>query len=177
MRIKARMGMSIDGFVAATDGTPALVRAPGFVPGKSHGYPDFIEGCDAVVMGRNTLLPALDAPQWPWGRLQVFVLTSRPLPTATPRGVIASQGGVNGLVQQLRTRGSDRDVHLVGGPRTISAFHQERALDSLEVVVLPLLLGDGIRMWPRGTPLPTLRLLREAALFADGSVELAYSPT
>ena len=66
MRIKARMGMSLDGYVATTDGTPSLIKAGGFVPGRSHGYPQFIDGCDTVLMGRQTFLPALGAPQWPW---------------------------------------------------------------------------------------------------------------
>jgi hypothetical protein len=61
VRIKARMGMSLDGYVATTDGTPALIMAGGFVPSRSHGYPEFIDGCDTVVMGRRTFLPALDA--------------------------------------------------------------------------------------------------------------------
>jgi dihydrofolate reductase len=115
MRIKARMGISLDGHVAATDGTPSLIKAGGFVPGRSHGYPEFIDGCDTVLMGRQTFLPALGAPQWPWGDMQVFVLTSRPLPAGTPAGVVTSAGGPAGLIQQLRSRGSGGDVHLVGG--------------------------------------------------------------
>lgn len=175
MRIKARMGMSIDGYVATTDGMPALTKAAEFVPGKSHGYPEFIEGCDAVVMGRQTFLPALRAPDWPWGDMQVFVLTSRPLPAGTPNGVITSADGPAGLVQQLRSRASGGDVHLVGGPRTIQAVHQQGALDSLDVVVLPILLADGIPLWPRGTQSPLLQLLREPRVFPDGSAELRYS--
>lgn len=80
MRIKARMGTSIDGYVATTDGMPILIKAADFVPGRSHGYPEFIAGCDAVAMGRQTFLPALGAPQWPWRDMTVHVLTSRPLP-------------------------------------------------------------------------------------------------
>ena len=175
MRIKARMGMSLDGYVATTDGTPALIKAGGFVPGRSHGYPEFIDGCDAVVMGRQTLLPALGAPQWPWGDMQVFVLTSRPLPAGTPAGVVTSAGGPAGLIQQPRSRGSGGDAHLVGGPRTIQAVHQEGALDSVEVVLLPVLLGDGVPLWPRGAPLPSLALHDEPRVFPDGSVELSYS--
>ncbi len=52
MLIRSRMGVSVDGFVAAPDGLPALLAMPGLVPGASHGHPEFIEGCDAVVMGR-----------------------------------------------------------------------------------------------------------------------------
>ena len=175
MRIKARMGMSLDGYVATTDGTPSLIKADGFVPGRSHGYPEFIDGCDTVLMGRQTFLPALGAPQWPWGDMRIFVLTSRPLPAGTPAGVVTSVGGPAGLIQQLRSRGSGGDVHLVGGPRTIQAVHQQGALDSLEVVVLPVLLGDGVPLWPRRAPLPSLALRGKPWIFPDGSVELSYS--
>jgi dihydrofolate reductase len=111
----------------------------------------------------------------PWGGLQVFVLTSQPLPAGTPAGVITSQGGPAGLACQLRSRGSGGDVHVVGGPRTIQALSQQGALDSLDVVVLPIILGDGVPLWPHATPPPTLRLRTEPQIFPDGSVELSYA--
>ncbi|HTW07509.1 MAG TPA: dihydrofolate reductase family protein [Acidimicrobiales bacterium] len=175
MRIKARMGISIDGFVAAPDGMPTLIKAQDFVSGQSHGYPEFIEGVDAVLMGRQTFLPALGSPEyWPWPGLKVFVLTSSPLPEGTPSSVVVSNGGPEGVVEQLRSRGSDGDVHLVGGPRTIQAMAAVGALDSLEMVVLPIILGDGVRLWPAdGTP-PAAQLEHDPRVFSDGSVELTY---
>ena len=142
----------------------------------SHGYPEFIENVDAVVMGRSTFLPALGAPSWPWPGLQVFVLTSQPLPAGTPDGVVVAQGGPAGLLDQLRSRGSDRDVHLVGGPRTIRAFCELGALDRLEIVVLPILLGHGVPLSPPGDPQLGLRLLGADRIFPDGSVEHVYEP-
>ena len=61
MLIKSRIGTSADGFVSTAEGVPALAVAPGFEPAVSHGYPEFIEDCDAVVMGRTAFLPALAA--------------------------------------------------------------------------------------------------------------------
>jgi dihydrofolate reductase len=89
--------------------------------------------------------------------------------------VIVSQGGPAGLLRQLRSRGSDGDVHLVGGPRTIRAFHGLGALDRLEIVVLPILLGAGVTMSPPGSPQASLRLLSADRTFPDGSAELVYS--
>src|SRR5260370_31283386 len=93
--------------------------------------------------GRTTFLPALGAPDWPWPSLQVYVLTSRPLPANTPDDVIVVRDRPAALVERLRSRGSDGDVHLVGGPRTIRAFYELGALDRLEIVILPILLGRG----------------------------------
>jgi dihydrofolate reductase len=175
MLIRSRTGISVDGFAATPDGVPALAVAPGFVPGVSHGFPEFIEGCDAVAMGRSTFVPALGAPDWPWPGPQVYVLTSRPLPANTPADVIVAKDGPAGLAGQLRSRGSSGDVHLVGGPRTIRAFQEIGALDRLEIVVLPVLLGDGIPLSPPGAPPVPLRLLRADRAFPDGSAELVYA--
>jgi dihydrofolate reductase len=147
------------------------------VPGLSHGYPEFITGCDAVAMGRETFLPALRAPLWPWGDMNVYVVTSRPLPPGTPESVVTAAAGPADLVQRLRSRGSGGDVHLVGGPRTIQALQECGALDSLEIVVLPLLLGEGVPLWPDTSAPPALRLLSAPRAFPDGSVELRYSMT
>ena len=175
MRIKARMGMSADGFVSNADGVPAIALAQDFSPGLSHGYLDFISGCDAAVMGRSTFVPALGAPTWPWDDLQVFVLTSSPLPPETPAHVVTSKGGVSGLIDQIRQRGSDGDVRLVGGPQTIRAFHDLGALDVLELVIVPLMLGKGLRLWSADAASPSLRLQQPPRSFADGSVEISYS--
>jgi dihydrofolate reductase len=169
------MGVSLDGFVATPDGYPALLAMPGFEPARSHGYPEFINDCDAVMMGRSTFLPALGAPSWPWAGLQVYVLTSSPLPAGAPAEVIVAQGGPAGLAEQLRSRGSDRDVHLVGGPRTIRAFHEIGALDRLEILALPVLLGAGVPLSPPGAlPMP-LQLLGADRTFPDGTIELVYA--
>jgi dihydrofolate reductase len=176
MLIRSRMGVSTDGFVGTADGVPALAVMPGFVPGVSHGFPEFIAGCDAVVMGRNTFVPALGAPRWPWPGLQVFVLTSRPLPADTPADVIVAADGPAALAGQLQARGSDGDVHLVGGPQTIRAFLEVGALDRLELVVLPIMLGAGVPLSPPSAPQVPLRLLRADRVFPDGSAELVYAP-
>lgn len=175
MLIKSRMGVSVDGFVANTDGVPAIALAAGFVPAQSHGFPEFIAGCDAVVMGRSTFVPALGAGDWPWPGLQVYVLTTRPLPDGTPADVIAVPDPA-ALAEALRSRDNGGDVHLVGGPRTIRACSGIGALDRFEVVLLPILLGTGVPLSPAGAPALPLRLLRADRQFPDGSVEVVYTP-
>jgi len=176
MLIRTRTAVTIDGFVANADHVPVQVLMPDFQPGQSYGFEEFLENCDAVVMGRTTFLPALGAPSWPWPGLDVFVLTSSPLPPETPSGVIISSGGPAGVVEQLRSRGSDGDVHLVGGPRTIRAFYELGALDRFETLVLPFMAGDGLPLSPEGSSEMRLRLLRSNRSYADGTVEVQYAP-
>jgi dihydrofolate reductase len=174
MKIRTHMGVSIDGFVATADGRPSLLSVPTFVGGESHGHPEFIADCGAVLMGRTTLDPALQAPpeHWPWTGYEVFVLTSRPLPDDAPAGIVTSSDPAE-LLEKMRAAGFDGDVHLVGGPQTIAAFRELDALDRLGLVVLPILLGDGLPLAASGTGLHNLTLESQRT-FEDGSVELNY---
>lgn len=44
-----------------------------------------------------------------------------------------------------------------------------------EIIVLPILLGDGIPLWPPSSPSVPLRLTRAERTFPDGAAELAYA--
>src|SRR6476660_6966287 len=76
MKIRARMSMSADGYITTPGGWPALTADPAFVSGERHGIREFLEGCEAALMGRTTFEPALNNERWPWPALNVFVLAS-----------------------------------------------------------------------------------------------------
>jgi dihydrofolate reductase len=63
---------------------------------------------------------------------------------------------------------------LVGGPRTIETFRALGALDKLELVILPLLFGAGMRLTDSLSPDAGLRLESERVL-PGGSVEIVYA--
>src|SRR5215218_5177692 len=54
-----------------------------------------------------------------------------------------------------------RDVHLVGGPKTIETFRALGALDKLGLLVLPVLFGEGRRL--TDSPSPDAELTLESA--------------
>ena len=179
MLIRMRTGMSLDGFAATSDGVPAMDAMPDFVPGESYGMDEFIEQCVAVVVGRTTFDEGhaywTEHSVWAWEGKQVYVLTSEPLPAEVPADVVTSQGGPRGLLEQLRAARLEGDVHLLGGPRTLRAFHELGAVDRLEILVLPILLGEGIPLFPLGASKLPLRFEGQRA-FPDGTVELVYAP-
>jgi dihydrofolate reductase len=172
MRIRARMSTSADGYVTTPSGWPALTADPAFVSGESHGIREFLAGCEAALMGRVTFEPALTNERWPWPDLNVFVLASQ-RPPRTPDHVVTDSDPAR-LLEKLRAANRGGDVHLVGGPRTIEAFRALGALDTLELVVLPLLFDGGMRLTPSLDPAAGLTLERERAL-PGGSVEIVYT--
>jgi dihydrofolate reductase len=150
MQIRARMSMTADGCVTTPDGWPAQLADPAFVSGQSHGIREFVEGCEAALMGRTTFEPALTNPWWPWPNLKVFVLASH-RPAGTPDEVVTDSDPAR-LRERIRDANQGGDVHLVGGLRTIDTYRALGALDKLHLVVLPLLLGDGLRLTRRSAP-------------------------
>ena len=174
MEIRARMSTSADGYVTTPGGWPSLTADPAFVSGESHGIREFLDGCEAALMGRVTFEPALTNERWPWPNLDVFVLASQ-RPPCTPDHVVTDSDPAR-LLEKLRAANRGGDVHLVGGPRTIDAFRRVGALDKLELLVLPLLFGGGMRLTPSLSSETGLTFERERAL-PGGAVEIVYSVT
>jgi dihydrofolate reductase len=138
---------------------------------ESYGFPEFQAGCDAVLMGRTTFEPALGAEQWPWGGLDVFVLGSH-RPDGTPDHVIV-ESDPSRLLDQARAANRGGNVHLVGGPRTIETLRRLGALDQLGLILVPVLVGDGMRLTPSVGTDAALELQSERAL-PSGGVEIFY---
>ena len=172
MNIRTRLSMSADGYVTTPDGWPALIADPAFVSGQSHGFPEFQASCEAVLMGRTTFEPAIAADRWPWPNLDVFVLGSH-RPSGTPDEVVV-ESDPQRLLEQVRAANQGRDVHLVGGPRTIETFRALGALDKLGLIVLPLMFGAGMQLTPTFSPDTQLTLDWQRAL-PGGSVEIVYT--
>ena len=173
MRIRTYTFVTLDGYVSTADGMPIQLQLPGFPGATAYGLPEFLENCDAVAMGRTTFLPALDAPNWPWTQ-PVFVLTSKPLPAATPSHVTPAPTPV-ALMDAMRHAGLTRDVHLVGGPRTIEAFRTAGALAEVGLLVIPRIQGSGVQLAPPGVE-PYPLVLRSTRVFPDGAIETRYTP-
>lgn len=171
MRIRTNFFVSLDGYVSGPDGRPVQLLLPEFTGASSHGLPEFLADTEAVLMGRTTFAPAVDAPRWPWPQ-PVFVLTSGELPEGTPEGVTKGSTPTE-LLERMQAAGVNGDVHLVGGPSTMHAFREIGALDELWLHVVPMLLGSGVPLSPPGTERLGLEL-RSTRTFPDGVVELGY---
>jgi dihydrofolate reductase len=171
MQIRTRMCMSLDGYVTTPDRRPVQLADPGFTPGESYGFPEFQRSCEAVLMGRTTFEPALEAGSWPWPGLEVFVLGSH-RPTGTPDHVVVD-GDPARLLEKVREANGGGDVHLVGGPRTIETFRALGAVDKLGLLVLPFLIGEGMQLTPSLSTDARLTLESERAV-SGGNVELTY---
>jgi dihydrofolate reductase len=176
MLVRTRIGVSVDGFIATPDGVPVFVVMPDFVPHDSYGWREFDEQIDAVVLGRVALDAGLAASDWPWPRKQIFVLTSRPVPAEVPADVVVADHSPQGLLERLQAAGLTRDAFLLGGRSTLHAFLALGAVDRLELLEFPILLGEGVPFSLPGTPRRPLEF-KEHHAFPDGTIRHVYTLT
>lgn len=161
---------SLDGLIARPDGSVDwLVTGAG--PPEEFGYQGFYASIDAIVMGRGTYEACRAMGAWPYADKPVLVLTRRPIPDAPP-GVEARDASAAEIVAECEAKRMAR-IWVEGGGDVIRQFMAIGRLDVLEVAVLPLVLGSGIRLFPDGC-LETRFTLRNCTVRGGGVLHLIY---
>lgn len=141
---------SLDGFIARPDGAIdwLLERHAAAPPGEDFGYAAFMAGVDALVMGRKSFDTALGFEPWPYAGTPVHVMTRQPglaVPPARASDVRLRHEPPAALLAALAAEGVRR-VYLDGG-ELIQAFLREDLVDQLTVTTVPVLIGQGRRLW------------------------------
>jgi dihydrofolate reductase len=137
------IGTSLDGFIAREDGDLEWLTSRGEAAGGDLGYQEFIDGIDAVVMGRGTYEAGLAFEAWPHEGRYVAVLSTTLPPGADPRVTVFR--GLDDLVAGLAGRGV-KSVYVDGG-QAVRAFLRAGMVDHLTITTVPVLLGTGIPLF------------------------------
>ncbi|RIK68532.1 MAG: dihydrofolate reductase [Planctomycetota bacterium] len=172
---RAYLAVSLDGYIADSRGSVDWLN-PYFSPEIDFGA--FMRSIGAIVVGRATYDWAAahgGATAHFGGR--TIVMTHRPI-LNVPAGVEAYSGDVRPLVERLKRElaGRDKDVWLMGGGKSLAAFHEAGLVDRWELGIMPALLGDGIPLFPPGAgAVEPLRLVHQRVL-KSGMIEAWYEP-
>jgi dihydrofolate reductase len=160
---------SLDGRIARPDGSVQDWLVEGGPPPEAFGFDAFYDSVDAILMGRGTYEAVRGMGEWPYPGKRVLVVTSQELRDAPP-GVEARKGDLPAIVAELEGCGR---VWVEGGGQLLRGMIAIGRLDRLEMAVLPIILGDGIPLFPTGTPELRLALVHCAAV-AGGALHLVY---
>jgi dihydrofolate reductase len=133
-----------------------------------------LDATGAVVMGRRMYSggegPWADDPNadgW-WGddppfHVPVFVLTHHARETLVMKGgtsFIFVTDGIESALAQAREVAGDKDVLAAGGATIAQQYLAAGLLGELQIHVVPLLLGDGVRLFDHVDPTVDLELTR-----------------
>jgi dihydrofolate reductase len=162
------MAVSLDGFIARADGSLDWLR-PVEEAGEDYGFATFLAEVDAVLLGRATWDVARGFPSWPYSGKRVAVLSGTPREGS--HGESFHAGDPAAVLDHLGAEGA-RHVYADGGSVVSQLLAADR-VDALTVSVIPVLLGDGIRLFQGKLPERTLAL-RAARPYRSGLVQLRY---
>jgi dihydrofolate reductase len=154
-------GLRLMNWVFATKHFNAMYGQPGGLEGVDN---DFMAQADAnigaSIMGRHMFGPPPDAQDkaawkgW-WGEEPpyhhpVFVLTHEkkaPLLMQGGTSFTFVNDGIESALKHAFAAANGKDVRLAGGPATVRAYWKAGLIDELHLVQVPLLLGQGERIF------------------------------
>ena len=132
----------------------------------------FFKTIDVAIMGRKTYDIAKVMGGGFGGRMISYVM-SRTLPPGKREGVTFTQESPGQLVARLR-KASGKDIWMMGGGELARDFLREDVIDELYLGVVPVLIGEGLPLFPAGFPQRDFELL-ENKTYSKGLIALKYA--
>jgi dihydrofolate reductase len=178
-KVTIHMAASLDGFIARKDGSVDWMETSDEFSGGASMDPEFVEAVlrsiDCYVMGSRTYETALGFEAkglgWSYGDKPTFVLTSRGLPRN--RNSVEFHSGDLAKFVNERLRPAFRSIWIAGGGAVAGECLRLGLAEEVRYVILPILIGDGIRFFEKLDRDVVLHLT-EAKTYKNGMVELAY---
>ena len=164
------LGISLDGYIARLDGSVDFLFMP-----KDYSMSPFFKTIDTALMGRKTYEVGLrmsGGKKMDTYGLATYVFT-RSLPSGERDGIIFTADSPKKIVESLRRR-KGKNVWLMGGGELARDFLKDDLVDELYLGIIPVLIGEGLPLFPPGFPQREFTLL-ENKTYSRGMISLKYA--
>ena len=168
-RIRYAVATSLDGYIAGPKGEfDWIVRNPDI------DFRPFFDQFDTALLGRRTYEVTLspDAPPWP-PEMSLYVF-SRTLRQADHPEVTIVADKLEETVAGLRAMKSEKDIWLFGGGLLFRSLLNAGLVDTVEVAISPVLLGEGLPLLSPPANEAKLKLTGHK-VYQTGIVSLEYA--
>jgi dihydrofolate reductase len=141
---------------------------------------DELERSDALLLGRKTYEGFAEA--WPeregdfadkFNNMRKYVISSTLSDPEWTNSVVVAPGDLAGAVARMREE-HDGDVAVHGSIQLAQALLDQDLVDELRLMVFPVVLGDGLRMFGKTSDKKSLKLVQSQPV-GDGVMILVYA--
>lgn len=164
--------MSLDGYIAKPNDDLSFLKSVE-KEGEDYGYTAFTSTVDTIIIGRKTydyVLREIGPTHYDNGERTVYVITRTERPDHG--SVRFYSGDLAELVQRLK-RGDGKTIYCDGGAEIINELLKNDLVDECIISVIPVLLGNGTRLFKDGRPEQELEFIA-AKTFSTGLAQLHY---
>jgi dihydrofolate reductase len=134
----------------------------------------FFDRIDAAAMGRKTYEEALKLGGPMGGGGMASYVFSKSLPAGERNGIVFTRESPKAFVERLRKNKKGKDIWLMGGGELAAAFLNAGLVDELYLGIVPVLLGEGIPLFPPGFKEQKFKLAANNT-YSRGLIELLYT--
>ncbi len=171
-KISLFIAMSLDGYIAKPNDDLSFLKIVE-KEGEDYGYAKFTSGIDTIIIGRRTydyVLKEVGASHYDNGQRDVYVITRTERPQVGRTKFY--NGNITELIKRLKSE-KGRDIYCDGGAEIINELLENDLIDEFTISVIPVLLGDGTRLFKDGRPEQALKFVT-AETFESGLTQLYY---
>lgn len=164
------IAMSLDGYIAGpNDDLSFLSRVE--QEGQDYGYAEFVKSVDTIIIGRKSYDKVISMGyEYPHADKDVYIITRQERPSEGTFRYYA--GNLADLVARLKNE-AGKNIYCDGGAEVVQELLRNRLIDELVISVIPVMLGNGVRLFKDGRPEQELKLVATKQ-FDKGLVQLHY---
>ncbi len=161
--------MSLDGFIAGPEG-----QADWILMDPELDFAALFNQYDTLLIGRRTFMAmAATSQAEPMAGFSTYVFSRTLRPQDYPGFTIVSEDAA-GAVRRLRQQ-PGKDIALFGGGVLFRSLLEAGQVDTVEISLIPVLLGDGIPLLPPPYGKVGLKLINQKVLKTTGTISLEYA--
>jgi len=164
--------MSLDGFIATKEDDLSWLSIVQ-KEGEDYGYGAMMERADTYIVGRKTydVVLGLTGGDFPQAKMFDCYVITRDIKESKD-GVNFYSGAIEKLIKELKSE-VGKDIYCDGGGQIVKLLMEKDLIDEYIISVIPIILGDGKRLFLGGAPQLSLDLVSSES-FETGLVQLHY---
>ncbi|MDT4844168.1 IS1595 family transposase ISCac2 [compost metagenome] len=171
-KISLFIAMSLDGYIAKSNDDLTFLKLVEKA-GEDYGYGEFTDTIDTLIIGRRTydyVLKNVGLSHYDNGQRDVYVITRTERPQVGRTTFYT--GNLTELVKRLKSE-KGKNIYCDGGAEVINELLKHDLIDEFIISIVPVLLGNGTRLFKDSRPEQTLEFL-EVKTFETGLTQLYY---